>query len=196
MLTVAPSPVLHRRAVELAGGFVDRVGPADLDLPTPCAGWDLRRLLAHMIGQNHGFADAAERDVGAEAFAERSLDADIRESWAVSADRVTHALEAAVATDRTVVLAEFSATHRFPAAQVLGMHLLDSAVHAWDVATALGRPCRPDDELVAATLGVAELIPDGDFRDRPGAAFAHALPVPPDDDPWSRALRLLGRQPA
>ncbi len=200
MLTVAPSPLLHRRALDLAGGFVDRVDPTDLDRPTPCAGWDLRRLLAHMIGQNHGFADAAERDVGAEAFADRPVGGDIdgglRESWAVSADRVTHALHAAVAADRTVVLAEFSATQRFPAAQVLGMHLLDSVVHAWDVATALALPCRPDDELVAATLGVAELVPNDEFRDRPGAAFARALPVPPDDDPWSRALRLLGRHPA
>ena len=26
----------------------------------PCAGWDLRALVAHLIGQNHGFAEAVD----------------------------------------------------------------------------------------------------------------------------------------
>jgi uncharacterized protein (TIGR03083 family) len=43
-----------------AGSLVDRIGPADLARPTPCAGWDLRALLAHLIGQNHGFAEAVD----------------------------------------------------------------------------------------------------------------------------------------
>ena len=30
------------------------VGPGVHARPTPCAGWDLRTLLAHMTGQDHG----------------------------------------------------------------------------------------------------------------------------------------------
>jgi uncharacterized protein (TIGR03086 family) len=111
-----------------------------------------------------------------------------------SAARVGDALAAAVAADRSVLLAEFAAFGRIPAPVVLGMHLLDTVVHGWDVATALGRPYRPDDELVAATLDVARTIPTGKGRTQPGASFGPVVPGEPDD-PWELALHLVGRRP-
>ncbi len=51
--------VLHRRALQVSVDAVNRVRPDQLALPTPCAEWDLGRLLAHMTGQNHGFAAVA-----------------------------------------------------------------------------------------------------------------------------------------
>ena len=51
---------LHQRALDDGRPLLDRVGAADLDRPTPCAGWDLRALVAHLIGQNHGFAEAVD----------------------------------------------------------------------------------------------------------------------------------------
>jgi uncharacterized protein (TIGR03086 family) len=146
-----------------------------------------------MIGQNHGFADAAGSDVGIEAFADRPV-RDPAAEWAVSADRVGDALAAAVAADRSVLLAEFAAFGRIPAPVLLGMHLLDTVVHGWDVATALGLPYRPDDDLVAATLGVARTIPDGKARERPEASFGPIVPGELDD-PWALALHLVGRRP-
>jgi len=195
MHTISVSPALHRRALDGVGALVTRIGPADLDRPTPCAGWDLRRLLAHMIGQNHGFAAAAERDVGTEAFADRPVGDDLVPAWTASADAVADALAAADAREgRTVLLAEFAEFGRIPARIVLGMHLLDTAVHGWDVATALGVPYRPDDDVVAVTLDQAERIPAGPARERPGAVFGPVVPGG-SDDPWLRALRLLGRDP-
>jgi hypothetical protein len=41
---------------------------------------------------------------------------------------------------------------------------------------------------------LAELVPDGPERRRPGAAFAPVLAERPADD-WQRALALLGRTP-
>jgi hypothetical protein len=73
------------------------------------------------------------------------------------------------------------------------MHLLDTVVHTWDVTTALGAGERPDDELVAAVLEQARLVPAGPARTAPGAAFAPALPAV-DADPWAEALALLGRR--
>lgn len=72
-------------------------------------------------------------------------------------------------------LVEISDTIRFPVASIVGFHLLDTVVHAWDVAAALGVAFRPDDELVGATLAIARLIPDGPARRRPTAQFAPAL---------------------
>jgi hypothetical protein len=91
-----------------------------------------------------------------------------------------------------VLLVEISEEMRFPVATAVGFQLLDTVVHNWDVATALGLPHRPDDELVAATLAVARRVPDGPNRRVPGAAFAPARSAPEVDD-WARALALVGR---
>ncbi|MCK2215411.1 hypothetical protein MF672_016675 [Actinomadura sp. ATCC 31491] len=48
-------------------------------------------------------------------------------------------------------------------------------MHSWDLARALGVPVGFPDELTAAALPVAEAVPDGPARLRPGAAFAPAL---------------------
>jgi uncharacterized protein (TIGR03086 family) len=199
MPTISSLPVLHRRALDAVSGLLVDLAPADLDRPTPCAGWDLRRLLGHMIGQNLGFAAAAERDVGVAEFDPRPVAGDARRAWAESADRVADALAAAVEVDgRTILLAEFAQYGRLPAPFVLGMQVLDTAVHGWDVATALGAPYRPDDELVTVTLQLARQVPTGDTREQPGAAFAPPVAGGPGDadDPWAEALRLLGREPA
>jgi uncharacterized protein (TIGR03086 family) len=184
---------LHRRALDLAGKVIATIGPGDLDRPTPCTGWDLRALLGHAIGQNYGFAAAVEGpDAPVAAYAARPPETgDVEAAWTESADRLAAAF-AAAPLDRPVLLAEFSAEHRFPVSTVVGFQLLDTVVHTWDIATALGRPFRPDDELVAATLAIAERVPTGEARERPGAAFASVRPDDGSDD-WRHALALLGR---
>jgi uncharacterized protein (TIGR03086 family) len=184
---------LHRRALDTASSVIAEVSAGDLARPTPCTGWDLRALLAHMIGQNHGFAAAVEGlDAPRAAFAARPPDPPSA-TWATSAERVGTAF-ATAPPQREVLLVEISATRRFPVGVVVGFHLLDTVVHAWDVATALGRTFRPDDELVDATLAQARLIPAGPTaRERPGAAFGPTRPS--EEDPWKQTLALVGRTP-
>ena len=49
----------HRTAVTASVDVVNAVTLDDLDRPTPCAGWNLADLLAHMTVQHYGFAAAA-----------------------------------------------------------------------------------------------------------------------------------------
>jgi uncharacterized protein (TIGR03086 family) len=183
----------HRRALAAAGEAVLQVGPDDLSRPTTCAGWDLGTLLAHMIGQNGGFAvavstsDADECDYAAPAIRPDEL----REAWTRSADRVLTAFDSAE-LDREVRLVEINPDVTFPAAVVVGMHLLDTVIHTWDVATSLGDPYRPDDELVDIVAAQAERVPAGTTRTRPGAAFAPVVATT-KTDPWLKALAMLGR---
>jgi len=194
MMTDADPRTLYHRALDLSGAVLARVRTADLARPTPCVGWDLRTLLGHVIGQNHGFARAVETpDAPLAAFAERPPDpGGVTEAWQASADRVAAAFDAAP-LDRRVLLVELSSETRFPLAMVVGFQLLDTVVHTWDVATALGEAFRPTDELVAAALAQARRVPGGSARQRPGAAFAPALPLDGTDD-WSHTLALLGRK--
>ncbi|MEP7020439.1 MAG: TIGR03086 family metal-binding protein [Pseudonocardiales bacterium] len=185
---------LHRRALDVAGGVVARVQAVDLVRPSPCLGWDLGALLGHAIGQNYGFAQAVEApDAPLSAYAPRPVTADeLTRAWQASADRLATAF-AAAPLDREVLLVEISPEVRFPVATVVGFHLLDTVVHTWDIATALGEEFRPDDELVAATFGQAQRVPGGEARERPGAAFAPIVDVETADD-WNCALALLGRR--
>lgn len=188
---------LHARALELATSVIERISPDDLSRPTPCAGWDLAALLAHMVGQNHGFADAVSStdDVALSAFEARPVGDRPGEAWSASTRRLADSFARADLV-RPVLLAEISTEQRFPAGLVIGFHLLDTVVHGWDVATALGRDYRPDDELVGTTLQLARLVPDGEPRERPGASFAPSVPVSEQVPDWSRALALLGRTTA
>ena len=192
---------LHRRSVAGLRPVVDRVTPADLERPTPCAGWDLRALLEHMTGQDRGFAAAVRAartgdDVDASAFAPHPLGPSPATTLAEGLDEVVAAF--AAGADGPVLMAEFD--RRVPTPIVVQMHLVDTLVHGWDVAATLGVQddyvTRLDAEVVGAALAMSEQIPDDEYRETPGASFAHALPAPQDADPWTRVLTLLGRDPA
>jgi hypothetical protein len=50
---------IDRRAVLASAELVSKASIDDLDLATPCVGWTLGDLLAHMTVQHYGFAAAA-----------------------------------------------------------------------------------------------------------------------------------------
>jgi uncharacterized protein (TIGR03086 family) len=192
---------LHRRAVAGIRPVLDRLDPEDLGRPTPCTGWDLQALLEHMTGQDHGFAAAVRAaarggDVDVAAFAPRPLGSSPTSSLTAGLDEVVAAF--AAGSDGPVLLPEFGA--RLPVPIVVRMHLIDTLVHGWDVAAALGRQAdytaELDPEVVAAALTMSEQIPDDESREGPGAPFGHALPAPAEATPWTRTLTLLGRDPA
>ncbi|MCD2194936.1 TIGR03086 family metal-binding protein [Actinomycetospora endophytica] len=184
---------VHRRALDVATSLIRDVRTDQLSRPSPCAGWDLRALLEHMVGQNHGFADAVESAAGVPvaAFAPRAFTA---AAWEASAERVAAAFEAAPG-EREVLLVEISPERRFPVSTALRFHLLDTVVHTWDVATTVGLEFRPDDDLAQLVHAGAAAVPTGPGREAPGAAFAPPLDVE-GDDPWMTTLALLGRSAA
>lgn len=192
---------LHRRSVAGIRPVLGRTTPADLARPTPCESWHLRALLEHMAGQDRGFAAAvratrAGGDVAVSAFAPHALGPSPATTLADGLDEVLAAF--ADGADGPVLLPEFD--RRVPLPVLIQMHLIDTLVHGWDVAAALGvqdgYTSRLDEEVVAAALAMSEQIPDDEYRDTPGASFAHALPTAADADAWTRVLTLLGRDPA
>ncbi|WP_406032971.1 TIGR03086 family metal-binding protein [Nocardioides sp. NBC_00163] len=188
MLTFAEMLTAYDRALDDITVLAS--GAGDLTVPTPCAGWDLADLFGHMVGQNLGFA-AAVTDGDAPVGAYESVPVagdDVARTWQDSATRVRNAFGAAD-PEATVHLAEFG--FRPTVAVALGMQLLDAAVHAWDVATALGKTYRPADVTVTFVLDMARQI-----ASRPGGTPVFAAPLAEQgEDPWNDALRLLGRDP-
>lgn len=183
---------LDRRAVEVSRALVRTVGPAHLSLPTPCAEWDLRALLAHMTVQHHGFARAVAGE-----------HTDVADWRPVPADDVVAAYDAAadhvLAAFRTpadkAYLPEIRGGVTVPAGMAMGFHFVDYVVHSWDVAAALGRTVEFDDEVLAAALDVARQVPTDDASRGPGLSFGPVLPAPPGAGTLDEVLTALGRSP-
>ena len=190
----------HREATDVARAVVDAVPPGRLVAATPCAGWDLRRLLAHMTGQNHGFAASArgERsDLG--IWADRPVGEEPGKVFGASADDVVAAFADPGTEERGFWLPEIRDGGLFPARLAIGFHLVDTVVHAWDVAKSVGADVEFSPAVLAAALPPALAVPNDDaVRLRDGAAFAPAVAAVAADErapDLDRLLATLGRDP-
>ena len=200
MPTTSPglSP-LHRLSVLKSIDVVNSVTPADFDRPTPCEGWTLFDLLAHMTVQHRGFA-AAARGSGADPEVWRvesvanAVRTDPRGAYADAAHDVLEAFAANGTADAPFALPEFGEGAVFPGAMAMGFHFVDYVVHGWDIAESLGVRYELPSAVVDAVLPLVLAVPDGDFRTTAGSPFAPALESVDGDD-FERILRHLGRNP-
>lgn len=190
-----------RRAVRASVDVVAEVTVDDLGRPTPCAGWTLADLLAHMTVQHHGFA-AAARGAGAdlEIWKVKPLGNDAVPLYSKAAEEVLAAFAEDGVLERGFTLPEFAPPEPdgkpvFPAPRAIGFHFIDYLVHAWDVARSIGVDYRPEPDLVEAAWPIALAVPDDERRTRPGAAFQPGLPVDGTTSRFDRVLAVLGRTP-
>ncbi len=184
-----------RRAVQTTVGVVGKVGVGDLDRATPCAGWTLRTLLAHMIGQNHGFAAAADGDSRDPAvFADRPVGDQPAAEYEASARRVTEAFGGAPLVERGMYLPEVRGGMTLPATTAIGFHLVDYVVHGWDVAMSLGITADFDDDVLRTALTIAESVPDESKSLDERAPFRPSVPTS-STALLDRVVATLGRAP-
>src|SRR5215208_2377516 len=201
MLTNQDLRSVHRTALLASVDVVNNVGPEDLHRATPCDGWDLSQLLAHMTVQHYGFAAAARGD-GADparwdtATVADAVNADPAGAYAAAAAEVLDAFTDDGVLDASMALPEFGPGAAFPGSQAIGFHFVDYVVHGWDVAQAIDRQFTLPAEAIAAVLPLVFAIPDGDFRTEPGFPFAPAIAGGEGSSDLDRILLHLGRLPA
>lgn len=199
MPTITDLRPVHRTAVLTTIPVVQSLRPDDLHRSTPCAGWDLTDLLAHMTVQHLGFAAAARGD-GADPSAwdvTAVRDAVIHspaDTYTEAAHGVLQAFASDAVLERQFALPEFGPGATFPGAIAIGFHLIDYVVHGWDVAATLGRRYRLPAEVIDAAMPLALMVPDGDYRTTPGAPFGPARGGSATND-LDHLLRHLGRDP-
>ncbi|HET8589161.1 MAG TPA: TIGR03086 family metal-binding protein [Nakamurella sp.] len=192
-----PALADHLRGVAVFRGVLKRTGPSDLSRATPCAGWTVRELLAHQLGQDRAFtaalrggsatvADWAPIPVGDDVPGPNL--AALEEQQRVLADFGDPA-------ERTIWMPEILPNSPLSATGALSAHLIDLVVHSWDLAAALGVPLDVDDDLVQFCLGTARAIPDDPDRRGAGQAFDRALPLPDEVGAFDEVLLRLGRDP-
>ncbi len=169
--------------------IVAGVGRDHYALPTPCAGFDVRALVGHLIGGMRGFADVGEG--GSLSF---DLDPDLDTEDALSeyrsaASRLVAAWSAPGAMERTYNM-PWGEMQGF---QLVGFAFLEVLTHGWDIAKAVGLDRTIDSELAEAALASARMWVDASARTPmlfgPEVTAADDAPAP------VRLAAFLGRQP-
>lgn len=176
----------HQRAIDGFAAVLDAVGADQIDAPSPCEGWSVRDVVAHVIDGNHRMAgttppspaELATRDDLARAFAESARAA--QESFAAP-DGLTRTIDMRLGT--------------LPARVVIGMRTTDLLVHAWDLARATGQPTDIDPELAEEAWTAAQTRVTDDLRG-PGRPFGPAQPCGESRPMSDRLAAFLGRDVA
>lgn len=177
----------HRQATEAFGEKVRAVRDDQWDDPTPCTGWTVRDLVAHLVDE-HQWAPALL--AGSRVHEVGPLPGAGDDPRSAYDEAARGAVEAAaeVDLDASVHLSYGEA----PARHYLAEMTDDLVVHGWDLARALGVDDGADPALVEQVLAWAEPR----FADRTGLEelFAPPVAVAADADPLTRLLAITGRR--
>lgn len=180
---------LYRKALTETGLIMATVEPEMMDSATPCAGWDVRALLGHILGATEMYA--AGGLVPGAVFEPAHVGADHLAVYDRAAKSAWEIFAAPGAMERTFRLPP----GELPGSVVLGIALAEAAVHGWDLATATGRPATIDPEIAEPTLGFLRQVMAPEFRAGPHPYFGPEVPVGNDAPPSDRLVGFLGRKP-
>ncbi len=167
------------------------VGPDDWRRPTPCSEWDVRALVNHVVGANVRYQLLLRGAPTEQVEATRTVDHlgdDPLVSFVATADGVVACFHEDGALERVAHHATGDRTGR----ELLSMRVLDAAIHAWDLARAIGANETLDDDVVAFLLAYTADLDLG--AQQPAFAPADA-DVPRNGPPQAQLLHRLGRHP-
>jgi len=180
---------LHAQALEATGRIVGGV-PADRwHAATPCAGWDARALVNHLVAGNLWAAELAAG--GTIEGAGSRLDGDLLGDDPAAAYELSAAAAAAVFGRPGALDAPCAVSYGpVPGSVYAGHRFLDVLVHGWDLAVATRQDYELDPGLMAACRQIIEPQLDA-FRS--AGAFGPQAAVPAGASEQTRFLALLGR---
>jgi uncharacterized protein (TIGR03086 family) len=176
-------------AMALFGSVLQQVHDEHLELETPCSDWNVEALISHVV-----LGDASVSML----FEERPLPTGVTidpsllgpnpmATWRGTALSAIEALRLPGAMEQIVE----HPTGRRPGAVVAGFRLVDVLGHTWDLAMATGVDLEIPHRLAEAALEflypMVDRLRDSDF-------FGPAVEPPPDSDPPTRFLALIGRR--
>jgi uncharacterized protein (TIGR03086 family) len=188
-----PRPALLRAAAQIDGLVTPDL---PLDAPTPCAGWTVDDLLAHLVTVHRRVAHVGR---GGHPFdlPHQTPQADATAYVAVLADGRREVAEVwGPDGDDAVLDRELTVPWGTVPGRAAGWgYVRELAVHAWDLATALGTVDALDPELADAVVDRVRTALPAEPRggDIP---FGPVVEVPDDAGPYDRLVAWLGRDPS
>lgn len=186
---------LHRRSVE---GFAARVDaldglpPAAWAGPTPCADWDVRALLNHIVYEDLWTVPLMEgatiEEVG-DRYDGDLLGADPLAATRAACDMAVTAAASGIVAGQTVHLSFGDV----PAEEYAYQLAADHMIHGWDLAAATGGDTSMDPDMVEALASWFAANEDA-YRSSGAIAERPAGDEAPGDA-WAELLRAFGRDP-
>ncbi|MEU9497258.1 TIGR03086 family metal-binding protein [Streptomyces sp. NPDC048196] len=171
------------RVLTTVEGLVCAVDRDQFDLPTPCARWDVRALLNHLVRENRMWAGLADGTPCSDTSADHLGD-----------DHV-EAFHAAAQGSRAAFHRPGMLDQRYgpaPGRRIVEQLVIEMLVHSWDLATAMGYPRDLVPDLAESALPVVREI-YGSLPRTPGGSFAPPQEVPHDATALDRIAGYLGR---
>ncbi|MEV0374642.1 TIGR03086 family metal-binding protein [Streptomyces sp. NPDC050636] len=171
------------RVLRAVGGLVSAVTPSMFDRSTPCADWDVRALLNHLVWENllwAGLANGAPRsDVTVDHLGEDHV-----EAFRAAAHSALDAFRRPGMLDQRYGPA--------PGRRLVEQLVIEMLVHGWDLATAIGHPRDLVPDLAESALpAVREIY--GSLPRTAGGSFATPRPLLDDATALDRLAAYLGR---
>jgi uncharacterized protein (TIGR03086 family) len=163
----------------------------DLPRPTPCSKWDVRRLVGHVLEAIEYYASLAREGEVPSGPVTIMVEprADLAAMFDAAARGGMEAWSAPGVLDSEVRMVLGPMRGR----SALAIHVADLTVHAWDVATALGKPADLPPDLADTARATWERVLSN--RELRGIVFTEEVAVAADADATARLVAYCGRCP-
>lgn len=185
-----PRPAF-REVFALAGCAIAGVRPDQLGDPTPCEGYDVRGMLAH-LRLVAARVDHIGRGIDPMAVDEAAFTA---LDWAVEWERVGASIDAGWADDAVLAAVVALPWATMPGAGALRMYTSELLTHLWDLATATGQQPDYPTATVEASLALMQQFLPADARVE-HVPFGAVVPTGPDAAAIERLAAWTGRDPS
>ena len=179
MTTEAGIDAIYEAALAQMLAIIGGVRPDQMELPTPCADWDVRALLNHVVSGLGRFAAMASGQPA---------------QFAAAGPEVGDDAASAYRDGIPELLAAFR-DHPESSRRTRSIHLIECAVHAWDLAVATGQTDRLDPAIAEAALAQARENLTTLARTS-SAMFGAEIGVAATAPAYERLAGFLGRLPA
>ncbi len=157
------------------------VGEGVWDRPSPCEGWSARDVVLHAAGVLR-YVESLARGAALVPPGDEP-----RSAWVGARDAVLEALDHDGVLQQKVA----SPFGEMPLDTLIGILVVDTLTHSWDLARAVGGDERLAPELVET--GFAQVRPLDEGLRAPGR-FDAKIPASPGDDQQTAFLKFLGRR--
>jgi uncharacterized protein (TIGR03086 family) len=166
------------------GAAVSAVAPDQWDAQSPCAEWNARDVVAHVVAGHRRVI--AEVEGGEPTLL--GADEDPKQAWLQASRAIGD-----IAGDQEVLESEIDGpTGKMPVGQIIGQFMaMDVLVHTWDVARTVGADERLDEDAVRRAY---EALKPMDAMIRQPGVFGPKVEPPAGADLQTQFLCFVGRR--
>lgn len=181
---------LYRDQLDRMGDLIAGVRSDQMDEQTPCAEFDTRALINHIIGGTAMMGIIAEGGtVDVDGPTPDLAGEDPVSVYAGAKRKALDGFSAPGAMERQFAF-PFGT---LPGPMALAVALTETVIHGWDLAKATGQDTTIDPGLAETLLAGAQRMLGPQARE--GGAFGPAVDVPDDASPTDKLVAFMGRRP-